>query len=316
MIFGFEELCCAVPARRQAIEELVTEAGMAPEAITRLHGGGVREVPVGDGSPLSTLLRRALVDLSECVSDIAARTYAIFFAHSTPTYGVLEDDFFGNCLSGFGLECVPRVAIGGQPCAITHQVVQIAIGRLKQAPVGQGVLFLAGDVAYRADDRLYFGAAMGDAALAGFLTRDKSRQRHQVLASISQTHIFAWEGEYSPPEAIAAFRRLNPSYIRSAIETCLSDADMKLTDIRFIFPHTPYIQIWDTVAPLLRIPREKIFTRYIGDTGHLNSNDSFAHYLRAYREGILSHGDIALLVNPGFGGSRGCTLLEVQNVSS
>ncbi len=314
MNVGFEYLCSAVPTRRKPVEELVNEAGMGPDAIARLHSGGVRSVPVGDGAPLPSLLRRALADLSQHVPHMAARTHAVLFSHSIPIYGVLEEDFFGQCLSDSGLECVPRIAIGGQPCAITHQVVQVAIGRLKHAPIGHGILLLAGDVAYQADDRLYFGAAMGDAAIAGFLTQDDSRQRHRVLASTSHTHIFAWEGEHSPSEAIADFRRLNPSYIRSAIDACVSAAGIDIGDIRFVFPHTPYLQLWDTMAPLLRIPRARIVTDYIGDTGHLNSNDSFVHYLRAHQQGRLSQRDIALLVNPGFGGSRGCTLLEVQHV--
>jgi 3-oxoacyl-[acyl-carrier-protein] synthase-3 len=68
--------------------------------------------------------------------------------------------------------------------------------------------------------------------------------------------------------------------------------------------------IWDIVSELLRFPRSKIMTDYIEDTGHLNSNDSFVHYARAVTDSRLRPGDIALLVNPGFGGTRGCTALR------
>ena len=69
------------------------------------------------------------------------------------------------------------------------------------------------------------------------------------------------------------------------------------------------MMIWDTVAELLRFPRERIMTDYLNETGHLNSNDSFVHYIRAVDEGKIQDGDLVLLINPAFGGTRGCTLI-------
>jgi len=67
--------------------------------------------------------------------------------------------------------------------------------------------------------------------------------------------------------------------------------------------------MWDPIAKILRFPREKILTEYMEQTGHLNSNDSYVHYIRAVNEGKIKEGDLALLVNPGFGGTRGSTLI-------
>ncbi|WP_371821593.1 3-oxoacyl-[acyl-carrier-protein] synthase III C-terminal domain-containing protein [Catellatospora sp. IY07-71] len=68
--------------------------------------------------------------------------------------------------------------------------------------------------------------------------------------------------------------------------------------------------MWDTVANLLRYPRERIVTDFIRHTGHLSSNDTFVHYHRARMDRRVDDGDLVLLVNPGFGGSQGCTLIR------
>ena len=150
---------------------------------------------------------------------------------------------------------------------------------------------------------------MGDAAIAGVLV--KNTDHHVILASITDTYVRAFSGELSPTEAIAGFRAANPNAIRKSAESCLSAAGVQLNDLKWLVPHTPNTPLWTAVAELMRLPQERILTDYIGETGHLNSNDSFAHYLRAIEEGKLAKGDLALLVNPGFGGSRGCTIMRV-----
>lgn len=312
MHYGFEWLSYALPRRTVPVEDLVAEAGMDPAEVDRLHSGGVHEVPVGEGAPLPVLVQQAVDDLAGHVRDLPSRIHAVLFAHSIPVFAPLELDFFAACLQGLRqIPPAPRMAVGGQPCAIVHRAIRLAMAHVEEAPEDHGVLLLTGDVAYNAASRLYFGAAMGDSALAGFLVR--GNPTHTVLASVSQTRVYAWDGERSPQDAIAAFRRVNPLSIREAIESCLDAAGVNLQDVRVIVPHTPYVQIWDTVATLLRVDRKKILTKYISHTGHLNSNDSFVHYLRACQDGLLDRGDLALLVNPGFGGSRGCTLLEVNH---
>ena len=186
--------------------------------------------------------------------------------------------------------------------------VQLAACWLADIAEESGILLLGADQAYSVKERIFFGSAMGDAAVAGFLSRGAMHNR--VLASVSQCEVIAYEGEMSPQEDIARFRKLNPLYIRHAIETCLKKGGVELKDLAFMVPHTPYTMIWDTVAELLRFPRERILTNYLSETGHLNSNDSFVHYIRAVREELIHDGDLALLVNPAFGGTRGCTLLR------
>jgi 3-oxoacyl-[acyl-carrier-protein] synthase-3 len=141
-----------------------------------------------------------------------------------------------------------------------------------------------------------------------FVSRRGASDR--ILNCISDTHVVAFDGERSDADAITAFRAANPARIRAAIVRCLSEAGLKIDDVKYVVPHTPYGSIWDLVADLLRIDRTRILTDYLSETGHLSSNDVFAHYDRAVRDGRITTGDLALLVSPGFGGTRGCTLIR------
>ena len=309
MILGFEGLVCEVPSHLIEVEVLARAAGFGDDMVARLHSGGLRRVPVGNGGPLPALVNRAIGHLNAAVPNLSERTHGVVFAHSIPLLAPADVPFLDMCLEGQGLEQVPRVAVRGQPCAILHMAIQLAACWLQDVPEEKcGILLLGADQAYSVKDRIFFGSAMGDAAVAGFLSREAIHDR--VLASVSECEVIAYEGEMSPPEDIARFRKLNPLYIRHAVETCLNQAGAKLEDLAFIVPHTPYMMIWDTMADLLRFPRERILTTYLCETGHLNSNDSFVHYVRAANEGLIQEGDLALLVNPAFGGTRGCTLIR------
>lgn len=308
MNFGFENIVYEMPEQLIAVEKLVHSTGQDDEILARLHAGGLRRVPVSNDEPLSLLVNRAVSRLSTTIPDITRRTGGVVFTHSVPLLAPSDIPFLKLCLEGQGLDAVPRIAVSGQPCSVLHMGVQITGYWLEQLPRDQGVILIGADKAYTAKDRVFFGSAMGDVAVAAFASRET--KHNVVLASISHTDIIAYEGEKSPQQSIQRFRQLNPSYIRYAIETCLVKGNVRLEDIALIMPHTPYTMIWDVVAELLRFPRERILTDFIGETGHLNSNDSFAHYVRAANENRLKRGDLVILINPGFGGTRGCTLIR------
>ncbi len=306
--FGFQKMVYEMPTNLVDVSKLVMDAGFNNEMAARLHNGGLRRVPVSDGSPLPILVRAAINKLLEAMPNLSEKTGGILFAHSVPLLAPANIPFLALCLEGHKLDNMPRVAISGQPCAILHMAVQLAGNWLNDFPAEKGILLIGADQAYSAQERIFFGSAMGDVAVAMFVSREADQ--NQVLATVSECEVIATGGEASPSEDIARFRSLNPLYIRHAIEKCLMEGEIELGDLSYIVPHTPYMMIWDTIAELLKFPRQNILTDYLSETGHLNSNDSFVHYQRATMEGRISDGDLALLVNPGFGGTRGCTLIR------
>lgn len=254
--------------------------------------------------------KNLLLQMKEQVKEIEKRTKYIVIAHSIPFLTPKNVDFWELCKSKEPLfESVPYFSLSGQPCAIYHMGVQAAEGLASGLDKdGDGVLLIGADKVYCADDRIFFHTIMGDSVLAAFIT--KNTVHNTILMSYSESYVVGYAGEYTPEEVTKEFRRTNFINIRNAMEICAAKAGLTMNDVTYIVPHSCNLQMWDNVSTIARFPREKILDCYLSRTGHLNSNDSFIHYQRAVRDGIIKEGDICMLVNPGFGGTRGCTLLQ------
>lgn len=303
--FGLSAIVSALPPAR-GVDAIVREAGHGDAMLQRVLANGLIAVPVAGPGTLARLAAEAVQGLGERVN--ARKTGAFLLAHSVLAVAPADVPFLDDVLAIAGFPRVPSMAITGQPCAVLHTALRLAGAWSRTLPAGQHVLLVGADRAYSAAQRVFFGSVMGDAAVAMAVTPDAVE--HRVLSSFQHTYVMAASGELSPPNQIASFREQNPALIRSALIACLARAGRTLREVALFVPHTPNLSIWDAVARLAGIERERILTDYIGETGHLNSNDSFVHYERAVRERLLRRGDLALLINPGFGGTRGCTLIQ------
>lgn len=309
MSYGFEIMDYEIPQNKISIEDLVTEAGYGADMIERLQQGGLRFIPQNIDCTLDKLINKAILKIKNKIPDFEKRIKGVILAHSLPFLAPANIPFFDYCFKNTNLENTPRIAISGQPCSILHQAVQISMSWLSKEENDCGILLIGADQANSPQERIFFNSAMGDAAFVGIISQNANN--NLILSSVTETEIIACEGEMSAQKDIQEFRAKNPSLIRHCIESALDEAKIAVNDVRYIITHTPYHSIWDLMASLLRIPREKILDDYIVDTGHLNSNDSFCHYIRACNEKRLCKDDIAVLINPGFGGSRGCTVIRV-----
>lgn len=303
---GFESMAAVLPERSATVDQVLADAGLAGDEAMRaaILENGLRRVRLWNG-PLGSILQAVLARLSEGVERLEERARFVIHGHSLAAApGELSE-----ALAACRLDTVPRLALGGQPCSILHQAVRLADDWATGLPEGQGVIVVGADRPETASDRVFFNSVMGDGAFAAFVTRSTAGNR--LLASAVNTELIAAHGERSDTEAIAQFRAANPLLIRRCMETCLLRAGVSgMGQVAHVFPHTPNTKIWDLVAEVARIPRERIRTDALPETGHINSNDSFIHYARACEAGLVEPGDLALLVNPGFGGTQGCTLLR------
>lgn len=283
------------------VQELAATVGLPLDERTKLRDGGLVSIPAAQGDLV------ALVDDVIGSLEVAGCTDVVF-AHSLEL-----DDADAERLTKALTMALPDLVrspllLTGRPCSVIHLGVDVAIRLLQQ---GEGdVLLLGGDVAATHDDRFFFGSAMGDSAVG--LVLGGVATFAEILSTHSTWHVLAAEGVASDPADIARFRAQNPTAIRTTISGALSAADLTWADLTAIVPHTPYRQIWDTIGELCRFPRDRILDDGVADTGHLNSNDVFVHLATAVRTGTLRTGDIAALVSPGFGGSRGCTVVRVS----
>ena len=303
---GFEYLEYVQLAERP-VDKLAEEAGLSEDKVSLLIENGLSRIPVCEQDP-AVLVRTALKNLVVSRSGISSHTKIVLLLHSVPGMILRFPSFLERCLRGTTFERTPIVPISGQPCSIFHYGVWLALRYLEQMDKYAVVVLIGIDVAPSVQSRFFFGSSMGDSIVVGSVSA--VNVMHRVFGTLSETHVIATMGEDSSPEAIARFRAANPSYIRNAVERCLSQANICLSDVDWIVPHTPYKKMGQIIADVLRFPSDKLLMDYLPDTGHLNSNDSFCHYIRACAEDKIACGDIAVLINPGFGGSRGVTILQ------
>ena len=286
MSYGFKNLIYRIPQQLVHIEKLVKEAKLPNEVLENMKNGGLEYIPIFQEDRVH-ILKDALKNLD--LSNVGGAV----IAQSIPFKIDIDFD-------------IPVTTISGQPCVITHLGINLALQWYKE--IKKDILLIGIDKSQSINERLYFNSAMGDVIIIGVVSNQNIK--HKILSTHTHSYIFADNGEFSNSDDINKFRENNPLLIRENILTNLKKANLKLTDIKHIFPHTPYLQIWDLMSKVLNYPRERIWTNYINQTGHLNSNDSFFHYLKAIENNIIQKGDKVLLINNGFGGSRGSSILE------
>lgn len=200
---------------------------------------------------------------------------------------------------------IPVFFFSGMPCAIFHKTIQIAKD-LIESGVYKTILAIGADKAYSDRERIFFGTIMGDGVVGVLLTADTTD--NSILGNNLSTTIFAPDGENSEPDDIAKFRANNAIMMRTAINTCLTNSGLKEVD--YFVTHTSNRTFWDGMAELLRCDRSKFLDQNICNTGHMNSHDSFYHYAYWCEQDVIKKGDIVMLINPGFGGTQGCTLIK------
>lgn len=287
-MYGFKHLKYVLPQKSVHIKDLIQQSEISDTILINMFNGGLKYIPIHKGK-IEDLIIQATQTIN--MNQIGG----IVYAQSLP----FKSSLFPN---------VSSVRVSGQPCAILHLALKFAINWRKNS--SKDILLIGADKAVPINEKLYFNSAMGDVVIVGQVS--KNDIIHKVISINNDSYIFADNGELSQKSDIIQFRENNPLLIRENILINLKKAKLKLDDIKYIFPHTPYLKIWDLMANVLKYPREKIVTKYINITGHLNSNDSFFHYLKAIENNLVKQGDIVLLINNGFGGSRGSTILQYK----
>ena len=253
---------------------------------------GLCHVPIDNERLLSDMILT-------CCSRLKSRPDAIYIAHSAPFIRNGGDDSLSNALNA------PVFYLSGMPCAIMHEVVKAAVSQVSRGKYRR-VWVVGADKAYSNRERCFFGTVMGDSTVALAIETDAGQ--HLILGSYVNTHVYAAYGENSKEEAISTYRAQTTLLLREAYQRCLRSAGVKSVD--YIAPHTPNHRVWDAFAEATGIDRSAIFDQGLVDTGHMNSHDSYFHYLRACEQGHIRKGDRVMLINPGFGGTQGCTLIQ------
>lgn len=289
-MIGISEYGYVLGSSNRSVEQVA--ASRTAQEHVHMRSIGLSQIPTDNERMLSDMI-------AQVYRQIKKKPERILIAHSLP---------FIRADHGTAMPCgeeVPTYYLSGTPCAIMHKAVEAGCGMLHSG-VCHSVLIIGADKAYCDEERLFFGTIMGDGVVAVLLEDDV--QTDAILASNISTTVIASDGENSAPDAIARFRRSNAALVAQCIRNCIKKAGVDHVD--HYVTHTSNRTFWDLVAPLCREPRGKFLDDNICNTGHMNSHDSFYHYLYWCEQGIIKPGETAMLVNPGFGGTQGCTLIR------
>ena len=274
----------------RCVEEIAS--GYSEEEIAHMYKIGLKRVPTDNGRMLQQMIQ-------DVCRQITRKPDCILIAHSLP--------FIRR--NGQGLELywqdVPVYYLSGMPCAIMHKAVEIAASLVEKEKY-HDILVIGADKAYSDQERIFFGTIMGDGVVALLIKKEEGT--HQILSSFVSSTILASDGENSSEADISAFRNVNALLMRRAMEKCMEKAGLEKVD--YYVTHTSNREFWDGLAKMTGIPREAFCDSNIRNTGHLNSHDSFFHYYYWCNRDVIRPGQTAMLINPGFGGSQGCTLLR------
>lgn len=307
MKIGFDYIQFSKPLNYISVDDVVKNKNLDENYKHNLLHSGIKQVPISRmrlDKFINTKIRECWLDVIKSEHNIKY----VILAHSNPFLAPEDSLFLEQSLLDLGIDSAVRFSVSGQPCAIMHQAIQLAVSLLSLEKDRTDILLIGADQAYSLDDRLFFNSIMGDAVFWGIVS---NRAEHNIiLSSVTESEIIACCGEMSPIDDIKSFREKNPSNIRHCIESAISKAGITKNDVSYIIPHTPYVELGNIISAIMRFPREKILDDYITDTGHLNSNDSFCHYARGCKNKKIAADDIVVLINPGFGGTRGCTVIK------
>ncbi|BCJ75196.1 hypothetical protein CS0771_47400 [Catellatospora sp. IY07-71] len=217
---GIDGLAVALPAG-QRVTDLAATVGLGTDKTSALQSNGLVAVPVAKPGPFIDFALKPVEMLLAKSPDVLADVRLVLLAHSAPLLVPGDSDLLADLTDRAGLGGTVSFAFSGQPCAVLHTAIQWALTALEADAEGSA-LVVGVDRANHPAERFFFGSAMGDASVALLLGRRSGRNR--IVGGHQYTELYASEGEWSAPAAIAAFRERNPLLIRAAIERCLERA--------------------------------------------------------------------------------------------
>lgn len=292
MNIGIKEYHTLLGKNMRSVDDIAKNVSLQTK--DNIKASGLVKVPTDNEQLLLDMIK-------EVYSKFKEKVDLIIVAHSIP--------FINNNLNNISshLNGNETLILSGMPCAIFHEAVSLAKNYIA-AQEYEKILVIGADKAYSDEERIFFNTIMGDCVIGLVLENNCISDR--IVSSHIQSTIIAPEGELSGGDKIKKYRMISTPLIKKCIETCLSKSNLDLDMISHIVPHTPNKKLWDTVSEYMQIDRKLFRDDHINRTGHFNSNDSFYHYVKLREENSIKKGEYSLLVNPGFGGSQGCTLIK------
>lgn len=312
MSIGIAKLAYRLPTHKKSIDQLEKE-GRINSSASLLSDFGFKNCYIQEKIAKSTDL--LLESAKEVVSEIDRNNVSRIFLYSGIN-SYLEKDNKENALELFQypvaelrhtleLPKANSLAISQQGCSGLLSAIDIAYHLLESSDVeNESMVCATVDVLPAGTKREIMYNVMSDAAASVLIT--KNSEKNRIVHFHQQILPYYWDTPLHENELLASYFPM----AQRAIESALSGAGLKISDIKWVVPHNVSLRSWEILAKLVHIPMEKIWTNNIARIGHTVSSDHIINLVDMEKEGALKKGDYLLLFTFGFGASWSCLILQ------
>jgi 3-oxoacyl-[acyl-carrier-protein] synthase-3 len=303
------DLSVAFPNREQRVEEAAAELGLSPmelKMFKRYYSFDLFRVD--NTQTLVGLLDTAMSSLIARHPQLRTELRIVAHCHT-----ISDITVFGPG----ALEWLRdrHVAYSTEVMSLTmnHCAIGVSMFKFMDAFLAAGELgvLLIGEKAFHRTVRLIENTSiMGEAAAAILVGHGDGILKYLGGYTTHEGEYSVISGDPSGGSVVgfgAAYYDLMVRHIREA----LSNQNVGIDDIRYIFPHNVNTASWRRIANSLEIPPEKIYLQNIARYGHCFGADPFVSVLDAFDQDSLAVGDTVLLISAGLGGTVATALMRV-----
>lgn len=202
-----------------------------------------------------------------------------------------------------GLQNASSFAVSQQGCGGLFSTINIAYSLLNTSNK-KSVLSMAYGLLPSMYPREVTYNLISDAV--GSMLIQKNSPKNQIIHFYQESKPYYWDSPQRENEIIASYFPV----AQRAIQSCLSESGVELSQVRWIVPHNVSLRSWKILSQLIGFPENKVWTKNISRIGHTISCDQIINLSDMEHQNDLRSGDLLLLFTFGFGANWSCVLLK------
>jgi 3-oxoacyl-[acyl-carrier-protein] synthase-3 len=297
-----------LPPKVLELEEL-KKRKLLSSSVNELRSFGFKQIHIAQNHSETDLAAKAVSKVLKTVNPESID--GILYASALPDFRRITPnplEYFTYPVSflqySFGMNRAFATGISQAGCVSFLSAIRIARDMLIADNSLERILCVGSGVLPKISKREILYNIISDGACAAIVERNASQNRIVGYFEISKGYY--WETKQRETEMITTYF---PT-AKYTIESALKKAKLTLSDIALIVPHNVNRTSWNIMADLLKLPREKIYTRNISIKGHTILADAVINLCDAEKAGRLQKNDYVLVFTFGFGAHWACIILK------
>jgi 3-oxoacyl-[acyl-carrier-protein] synthase-3 len=306
------DVAVALPGREEPIEDAAARLGLtATELKMFKRYYGFDRFRLDDSQPLGDLLAAAVTPLIARHPNIRRHLEILVHCHTLSDIAPFGHDALSAVRDIVGSTEMMSTTMNHCATGLSMFVFMDAF----LSPDGLGVL-LVGEKAFHRTIRLIEDTSIMGEAVAAVLVGRRPGMLQYLGGHTTHKGGFSVITGRPSGGSLVGFGPLYYDIMVDHIRQALSEHNMTMDDVRYIFPHNVNAASWRRIAVAVPIPLEKIYMRNIGRYGHCFGADPFVSVVDAAEQGLLDIGDTVLLISAGLGGTVSTALMAVSSLQA